>query len=108
MELEHSLVSSQKLFRFSSIFQSSSSGKIISTLILVLLERPNVAGLMVLIVGIARIFYALGYRRNVKDRFPYFLVAQFAGLVGVRYGALAAASIVNIGPFVVGVPTTSN
>ena len=108
MELEHSLVSSQKLFRFSSIFQSSSSGKIISTLILVLLERPNVAGLMMLIVGIARIFYALGYRRNVKDRFPYFLVAQFAGLVGVGYGALAAASIVNIGPFVVGVPTTSN
>jgi multisubunit Na+/H+ antiporter MnhB subunit len=74
--------------------------QIISTGLLVVLKRPGVAGLMVLIVALARVFYALGYRSNIRKRFPFFLVSQFAGLVGVGYGALAAASLIHMGPFV--------
>ena len=72
--------------------------QIMSTGLLVLLERPNVAGLMVLIVAVARVLYALGYRNNIRARFPFFLMSQFAGLVGVGYGALAAFSWFHIGP----------
>ena len=66
----------------------------------IIAERPNVAGLMLLIVSISRVLYALGYKKDVKSRFPPFLVAQFGGCVGIGYGALAAASVVGVGPFV--------
>ena len=65
-----------------------------------LAERPNIAGLMLLVVTLARILFARGYKsRNIEARFPFFLLGQFAASVGVGYAALLALSIVGMGPF---------
>jgi hypothetical protein len=69
----------------------------------VLAKRPNIAGLMLLVVTVARIFFAKGYKsQHIEARFPFFLVGQFAGSVGVGYAALLALSIVGMGPFASG------
>ena len=57
------------------------------------------AGLMLLLVSVGRLLYGLGYKKNVKARFPPFLVAQFAGSVGLGYAVLMAATVLGMGPF---------
>jgi hypothetical protein len=56
---------------------------------------------MLLIVCAARLVYAMGYRKDVKSRFPPFLVAQFAGAIGIGYGFLVAISTLGMGPMVI-------
>lgn len=63
-------------------------------------NRPNVGGLMLLIIALSRYVYAIGYQSNdVGNRFPAFLVSQFAASVGVGYAALVGLSVFQIGPF---------
>ena len=63
-------------------------------------ERPNVAGLMLLVISVGRFLYGKGYKSNdLANRFPFFLLSQFATCVGVGYGALLGASIFGLGPF---------
>jgi len=64
-------------------------------------KRPNTAGLMLNMVAVGRFLYGLGYKKDIKARFPPFLLAQFAGSVGIGYGALAALSVFGVGPMVV-------
>ena len=66
----------------------------------IIAERPNVAGVLLILVSVARVFYARGYKSNIVDRFPFFLFAQFAGSVGIGYGLLVALSGCGVGRFV--------
>lgn len=59
-------------------------------------ERPNVAGFMLLIVSICRIFYAVGYKSNITSRMGGQLVAIFTMSIGIGYGFLVGATIFGI------------
>jgi hypothetical protein len=50
--------------------------------------RPNIAGMMLIVVAIARVLYARGYRNNIPSRIGPLLVAMFTMSIGVGYGFL--------------------
>lgn len=71
---------------------------ILSTWVIsVLVERPNVAGLLLLIIGAARILYALAYRSSdIQARIGPMLLSQFSMAVGIGYSALLGLSIIGV------------
>lgn len=65
-------------------------------------DRPNVAGVMLIMISICRYLFAIGYKSNdIANRFIPFLLSTFATSVGVGYAALIGFSLFNVGPFVV-------
>jgi len=50
--------------------------------------RPNIAGVMLLVVAIARVFYARSYRTDIPSRIGPLLIAMFTMSIGVGYGFL--------------------
>ena len=63
-------------------------------------DRPNVAGMSLIVVSVFRYLFAAGYKSpDITRRFPPFLLSMFAGSVGVGYAFLVALSVVNLGPF---------
>lgn len=63
-------------------------------------DRPNLAGVLLVVVAFARLLYGMGYRADIQARRPPFLLAQFAGSIGIGYAMLVALSSVGVGPFV--------
>lgn len=55
-------------------------------------ERPITAGVTLIIVSLCRVWYAWGYRRDIKSRTGGILVSMFTSSVGVGYGALVGLS----------------
>jgi hypothetical protein len=63
----------------------------------VIADRPNIAGAMTILVAFGRLLDGMGYARDIKARFPPFLMAQFVAAIGVGYGALMGMSAVGVG-----------
>jgi glutathione S-transferase len=59
-------------------------------------DRPNVAGFMLLVVSIARITYAIGYKSNITNRMGGQLLAIFTMSIGIGYGFLVGATVFGI------------
>lgn len=67
-----------------------------------IVDRPNIAGLVLMIIAMSRYLFALGYKSSdIGQRFPFFLLSQFAQSIGLGYATLVALSMVHVGPFVV-------
>lgn len=59
-------------------------------------NRPNVAGLLLLIIAGARISYALGYKSNIVGRTAGQMLAIFTMSTGVGYAFLVGATAVGL------------
>jgi uncharacterized MAPEG superfamily protein len=55
-------------------------------------DRPNIAGMILLIVAVCRVFYAIRYQRDVSSRIGPLLLAMFSTSVGIGYGFLVGMS----------------
>jgi uncharacterized MAPEG superfamily protein len=55
-------------------------------------NRPNVAGLILIVVAICRVLYGIRYRIDVDSRIGPLLLAMFSMSIGVGYGFLVALS----------------
>mmetsp|Transcript_2577 Transcript_2577/g.5459 ORF Transcript_2577/g.5459 Transcript_2577/m.5459 type:complete len:191 (-) Transcript_2577:122-694(-) len=65
----------------------------------IIVDRPNVAGMMLVVISISRILYALGYSRDIKSRTVGILLSMFTSSVGVGYGALVGMTALGINVF---------
>lgn len=62
-----------------------------------LAQRPNLAGLQLLVIGVARIFYAIGYRSaDIENRIGPMLISQFTLAIGIGYVALIGMSVLGL------------
>jgi uncharacterized membrane protein YecN with MAPEG domain len=62
-----------------------------------IVKRPNICGLVLMLVCVGRIIYAYGYASDdVSNRIGGVLMAIFAQSVGVGYAGLAAMTLVGV------------
>ena len=61
-----------------------------------IVPRPNIAGMMLITIAIARVLYAKSYRTNIPSRIGPLLIAIFTMSIGVGYGFLLALSMFGI------------
>ena len=54
----------------------------------ILANRPNIAGMMLLIISVCRVLYGMQYRKDVASRMGPFLVNMMTANVGIGYGLL--------------------
>ena len=59
-------------------------------------DRPNISGVMLLIISICRLSYAWGYSKDIKSRMGGVLLSMFISSIGIGYGALISFTLFGV------------